>query len=189
MMIKRKKNPRESQRTPGASRYHLHLLSDFLESGQRSVHVLLAEGRGNLCPKPRFPFRNNRKPEAFDVDSCLQERVAHVLCERGFTQHDRDNGVISFKDLEAKLYDLLPEIRRVLVESLDNGLVLHQKVECGGCTVDNGGRKRVRKDIRSGFLPEIRDEVLLPADVPSCRAADRFAECSGQYVDLAMYSL
>src|SRR5215510_11510420 len=58
------------------------------ECRQRAIENRLIHCGGDLSTKPCFAIGDDGIPEAFDIDAFVEERVAHVHCDRCFAEHD-----------------------------------------------------------------------------------------------------
>src|SRR5262249_37182062 len=112
----------------------------------------------------------------------------HFLSNSGLTQHNRNDGVITFQDSEAGPNNLSAEMRGVFVQLRDNRRVLLNQIERLDRSRYHGWRHGVGKSVRAGFLPQKLDQLPPPGDKTSRRASQRLPEGSRDDVDLSVNS-
>src|SRR5690242_18127431 len=94
---------------------NLHPATHSLKCTKRTVQRGLIQCSGDLGTQSRFTFRHDGIPESLDINTFVQQGVAHILCHRRLSEHYRNDGMRSFKDFETESLDLLPEIGRIFM--------------------------------------------------------------------------
>ena len=112
-----------------------HFFFDLFEAFYCEIEVFFCVTCGNLRADPRFAHGNNGIAEADNVNSLFKHAPCKFLCYLCIIEHDGNDGMSAFGNIETKFTELLTEITCVLVNLVAecSGFVQHIEYLDGCC--------------------------------------------------------
>ena len=159
-----------------------HFLLDLCEAADGKIQILLRMTGGDLRADAVAALRDDRIAEADDIDALLEHPAREFLRRARIVEHDRNDRMLTGKQVEAMLFHLRAEIARVGMDAVAQlGGLLKQIDGAQRCCAD-GGRQRIGEEIGAGTLPQQIDDGLTSRSVAAGGAAHGLTEGAGDDV-------
>src|SRR5215472_19060413 len=130
-----------------ASGRSAHLVTGSGECSHRCLEILAGVRGGDLGPDPRLADWYHRIAKADYINALVQEQIGHPGSTRGIANHDGDDRVVTWQNVEAQACHPLAEPRGVLAQACPQVIATLQEIEHLERGTHHRGGHRIREEI------------------------------------------